>query len=450
MNRKPVSSLVSLAAVLGLLAAPVPALAQVQANAPEADNPLGLPESVTLLGESNPNVRTATAVVNGDVITGTDVDQRVALVTAANDQELSAEDMQRLKMQVLRNLIDETLQIQEAAAQEIEVTDAEVEQRYTAVAQQNFGQREGAMSAYLQQIGSSPNSLKRQIRGELAWQRLLRRNVAPFVSVSGEEVNEQLERLEASRGTEEFRVGEIYLSATPESRATVEQNARSIVEQLQQGGSFVAYARQYSEATTAAVGGDLGWVRPGQLPPALAEVVAQMQPGQLVGPVPIPGGLSILYLIDKRQVLTADPRDAVLSLKQISISFEPGTTQAQATSRVESFARGVSQIRGCGDAENAAAALGASIVTNDQIRVRSLPSALQDAILQLQIGQVTPPFGSVEDGIRVLMLCGRDDREQSAGPDFETLMNQIEDERIGKRAQRYLRDLRNDAYIEYN
>ena len=245
-------------------------------------------------------------------------------------------------------------------------------------------------------------------------------------------------------------MGEIYLSATPESRATVEQNARSIVEQLQQGGSFVAYARQYSEATTAAVGGDLGWVRPGQLPPALAEVVAQMQPGQLVGPVPIPGGLSILYLIDKRQVLTADPRDAVLSLKQISISFEPGTTQAQATSRVENFARGVSQIRGCGDAENAAAALGASIVTNDQIRVRSLPSALQDAILQLQIGQVTPPFGSVEDGIRVLMLCGRDDREQSAGPDFETLMNQIEDERIGKRAQRYLRDLRNDAFIEYN
>ena len=450
MNRKPVSSLVSLAAVLGLLAAPVPALAQVQANAPEADNPLGLPESVTLLGESNPNVRTATAVVNGDVITGTDVDQRVALVTAANDQELSAEDTQRLKMQVLRNLIDETLQIQEAAAQEIEVTDAEVEQRYAAVSQQNFGQRDGAMNAYLQEIGSSPNSLKRQIRGELAWQRLLRRNVAPFVSVSGEEVNEQLERLEASRGTEEYRVGEIYLSATPESQATVEQNARSIVEQLRQGGSFVAYARQYSEATTAAVGGDLGWVRPGQLPAALAEVVVQMQPGQLVGPVPIPGGLSILYLIDQRQVLTADPRDAVLSLKQISIGFEPGTTQAQATSRVESFARGVSQIRGCGDAENAAAALGASIVTNDQIRVRSLPDALQNAILQLQIGQVTPPFGSVEDGIRVLMLCGRDDREQSAGPDFETLMNQIEDERIGKRAQRYLRDLRNDAYIEYN
>jgi len=274
--------------MLGLMAAPLPAIAQVQADAPEAGNPLGLPESVTLLGESNPNVRTATAVVNGDVITGTDVDQRVALVTAANDHELSAEDFQRLKMQVLRNLIDETLQIQEAAAQEIEVTDQEVEQRYNAVAQQNFGQKDGAMAAYLQQVGSSPASLKRQIRGELAWQRLLRRNVAPFVSVSGEEVNEQLERLEASRGTEEFRLGEIFLSATPESQAAVQDNARRIVEQLRQGGSFVAYARQFSEASTAAVGGDLGWVRLGQLPAQLSEVAGQMQPahsGRVLDPV---------------------------------------------------------------------------------------------------------------------------------------------------------------------
>jgi peptidyl-prolyl cis-trans isomerase SurA len=48
-----------------------------------------------------------------------------------------------------------------------------------------------------------------------------------------------------------------------------------------------------------------------------------MQAGQLAGPVEVPGGFSILYLIDKRKVLTADPRDAVLSLKQISIAFSP-------------------------------------------------------------------------------------------------------------------------------
>ncbi len=90
------------------------------------------------------------------------------------------------------------------------------------------------------------------------------------------------------------------------------------------------------------------------------------------------------------------------------------------------------------------------MVTNDQIRVRSLPEQLQSTIVNLQIGQSTPPFGSVTEGVRVLMLCGRDDPEVEGGPNFDQMMAQLEDERVNKRAQRYLRDLRNDAYIEYN
>jgi peptidyl-prolyl cis-trans isomerase SurA len=175
-----------------------------------------------------------------------------------------------------------------------------------------------------------------------------------------------------------------------------------------------------------------------------------MSPGQLVGPIRIPGGFSILYLIDKRQVLMADPRDALLSLKQIQITFDQGMSQDAAQQRVAAFTEGVRAIRGCGDADNAAAALGASIVTNDQIRVRSLPDQLQNIILQLQVGQSTPPFGSFEEGVRVLLLCGRDDPQVAAGPNFDQLMGQLEDERVEKRAQRYLRDLRNDAFIEYN
>lgn len=434
-------------AMIGLVSAPLPALGQSDVN---SSNSLAIPENVTLLGQNNPNVRTATAVVNGQVITGTDVDQRLALIVAANQQEIPEAELQRLRMQVLRNLIDETLQIQAAQAEEIEVAQAEIDQTYARVAAQNFGQDTAAMDQYLSSIGSSTGSLKRQIEGELAWSRLLRRNISPFINVSEEEVNELLKRLEESRGTEEYRIGEIYLSATPETASAVEQNATRIIEQLRQGGSFVAYARQFSEASTAVVGGDLGFVRLAQLPSELAAVAREMQPGQLVGPIGVPGGYSILYLIDKRQVLMADPRDALLSLKQISISFAPGLSQEAANAQVEAFSQGVTTIRGCGDAERAAAALDAEIVSNDGIRVRSLPEALQGVLLQMQVGQVTPPFGSVEDGVRVLMLCGRDDPGAASGPDFETLMAQLEEERTNKRAQRYLRDLRNDAYIEYN
>ena len=190
---------------------------------------LGLPSDLSMLTNSDPNKRVATAVVNGFVITQTDIDQRVALLLAANERPVSEQEMIRVRMQVLRNLIDETLQIQAALSQEIEVSQAEVDQTYARVAAQNFGQEPGKMDDYLASIGSSPAALKRQITGELAWNNLLRRNVAPFVNISTDEVNEMIERMEASRGTEEYRLGEIYLSATPETSSAVEDNARKIV-----------------------------------------------------------------------------------------------------------------------------------------------------------------------------------------------------------------------------
>jgi peptidyl-prolyl cis-trans isomerase SurA len=421
------------------------------ANAPATEvAALNLPQGPTNFLAPNPNLRRATAKVNGDIITETDISQRVALVVAASDAKIGAEELGRLRLQVLRNLIDETLQIQEAKAAEIEVSDEEVNQTFARVAQQNFGQNPAALDGYLAKIGSSAASLKRQIRGELSWQRLLRRNVQPFINVSDGEVNETLERLKAAKGTEEYRIGEIFLSATEDTKPAAFENGKKIVDQIKQGGSFVAYARQFSEASTAAVGGDLGWIRLAQLPHELATVAQQLGAGQLAGPIEVPGGFSILYLIDKRQVLTADPRDALLSLKQITLTFPQGTTQAAATPKVVEFTRGVQSIKGCGDAEAAAAALGATVVGNDNIKVRDLPTPLQEAMLKLSLGETTPPFGSVEDGVRVLMLCGRDDPQVAAGPSFDELMAQMEDDRVNKRAQTYLRDLRRDAVIEYN
>ncbi|GMN04013.1 peptidylprolyl isomerase [Erythrobacter sp. MTPC3] len=437
------------AGLIGMAAVPMVAGAQSQAT-PTSDNPFGIPEDFSIFGNEETGERSATAVVNGYVITGTDISQRVALVTSASEANVTPEELERLRVQVLRNLIDETLKIQAAQALDLPAERARVEQTYNQLAAQNFGQNPERMAEYLESIGSSPAALKRQIEGELAWENLLRRNITPFVNVSAEEVNDVLARMEESRGTDEYRLGEIYLSATDENRAAVLQNANQIVEQLRQGGSFVAYARQFSEATTAVVGGDLGWIRLGQLPPALGSAASQMQPGQLNGPIEIPGGFSILYLIEKRQVLMANPNDALLSLRQISISFAPDVTQEAAEARVNEFAAFVQTLRGCADAERARTELGATVVANDQITAGSLPDQLRNILLQLQIGQITPPFGSPEEGVRVLMLCGRDDPEDAGAPTFDAVMSQIEEERINKRAQRYLRDLRNDAFIEYN
>src|SRR6185503_16047048 len=148
-----------------------------------------------------------------------------------------------------------------------------------------------------------------------------------------------LDRLNASKGTEEYRVGEIFLSATPDTQNQTLTNANKILEQLRGGASFAGYARQYSEASTAAVGGDLGWVRPEQLPQPLAVALRQMTAGTVSNPIAVPGGVSIIAVQDTRKILTRDPRDAVLSLKQVSINFPKGTSRDQAEPMVARFAQ---------------------------------------------------------------------------------------------------------------
>ena len=409
---------------------------------------LNLPAEISLFGKSDPNVRKATAIVNGEIITGTDIDQRLALIVLANGGKVSDEERERLRLQVLRNLIDETLQIQEAKSNEVKISSDEVEQSYGRVAR-NFKRTPTTMSAYLREQGSSDRSIKRQIQGELAWSRLLRRRVEPFVNVSDEEVQAVIARLEAAKGAKEFRVGEIYLSSTSENQNEVAANARKIIEQIRKGGSFPAYARQFSEASTASVGGDLGWVRGPQLPDSLAAAVQDLAVGQIAGPIATPGGFSILYLADSRQVLTADPRDAMLNLRQMSLKFAQNLGDAEATAKAEVMARATQTMGGCGKVDEVAKAMGAEVVDNDRVKVRDLPAALQDMLLKLSVGQATAPFGSKADGVRVLVLCGRDEAAIATGPSPDQLRSQMEETRVNQRAQRYLRDLRRDAVVDY-
>lgn len=410
---------------------------------------LDLPKDITVFGSFDPTVRKATAIVNGDIITDTDVDQRLALVLLANEgAKLPDEERDRLRLQVLRNLIDETLQIQAAKAAEVSVSQSEVDEAFGRVAS-NFKSSPTAFAAFIKSKGSSMNSLKRQIRGEMSWQRVLGRKVEPFVNVGDDEVKSVIDRLNAEKGTQEYRVQEIFLSATSDTQADILASANKIVSQIRAGGSFTAYARQFSEASTAAVGGDLGWVRAGQLPDALSNVVQALSPGQVSDPIQVAGGFSIIELRDKKQLLVADARDAVLSLKQIAIAFPKNMTQVQAAPRIDALAAATRNIGGCGKAEEVGKTLGADVVSNDSVAVRDLPAALQDMVLKLQIGQATPPFGSSVDGVRVLVLCGRDDPVDAVKPSFDQIYTQLNQERINRRAMRYLRDLRRDAVVDY-
>jgi peptidyl-prolyl cis-trans isomerase SurA len=416
-------------------------------NAPNSASALRLPENPQIFGSTMPSVVKATAIVNGEVITQTDVAQRLMLLAIADGGQLPADQVEALRQQVLRNLIDEVLQIQAAKRAEITVTDKDIDKTLERVAG-NVKMTPAQLTDFLKGHGSSIRTLRRQIEGEIAWRRLQQQKIENSVAVGDEEVKAVIERLNASKGAEEYKVGEIFLSASPSQMPQAMANANRIIEQLRQGASFAGYARQYSEASTAAVGGDLGWVRPAQLPDQLATVLRTMQPGQVSTPIQVPGGVSIIAVQDARKILSADPRNAVLSLKQVSISFPAGTTRAQAEERVAKFAAATQNVGGCGGAERIANEFNGEVVQSDQVPLRQLPAALQEMMLPMQVGQATRPFGSIEEGVRTLVICGRDEVDPTA-PTYDQVMNQLSEERVNTRARRYLRDLRRDAVIEF-
>ncbi|HET9144808.1 MAG TPA: peptidylprolyl isomerase [Sphingomicrobium sp.] len=427
--------------------------AAAQVSADQASQPvnssqsLHLPENPELFATVMPPIIKATAIVNGDVITQTDVDQRLAFLSIASGQPIPADQIDTLRQQVLSNLIDETLEIQAAKAEKIDIKKADIDRTVARVAKDSK-QTPEQMAAYLGSHGSSIESLRRQIQGEIAWARLQQAKIEDGVSVGDDEVKAVLDRLNASKGTEQYRVSEIFLSATPYTQTETIQNADKILDQLKNGASFPAFARQYSQASTAAVGGDLGWVRPEQLPTQIADVLRQMTPGTISNPISLPGGVSIIAVQDTRKILTPDPRDAVLSLKQISLKFPKGTTRQQAEPVVEQFVAATRNIGGCGGAEKIASDFHAEVVQSDDIKTRDLPGAMQELVMPLQIGQATVPFGSIEDSVRVLVVCGRDQPDPTA-PTFDDVYNQINQERVNMRSRRYLADLRRDAVIEY-
>lgn len=440
--------------MIGLMAAAAvgvtPVIAQTVPDNEVPTTSLNIPGNVQIYGDAKPNVYRPSATVNGEIITATDIEQRMALIRIANNNiELPPEEVTRLRNQVFSNLIDEKLQIQEAKAAKIDIDENIVNEQFARLAAR-FKQTPDQFTQYLASKNSSAAAVKQQIRGEYAWDRLLSRNIQSTTNVSTEEVEAIVKQMNETKGQDELHIGEIYLSATPENEAAIVENARKIIQALQAGGSFAAYARQFSEASTAVVGGDLGWVKPGQLPASMAEAALQMSPGQLVGPIQVPGGVSIMVMIDRRQVLTADPRDAVLSLKQISLDFPPGTTEAKASELAGRFAEATRNIAGCGAADDIAHSLGANIVSRDNIEMRALPAPLQTTLATMQIGQTTQPFGAANEGISVLVLCGRDLPQTATAPDLQQIEQRLLEEKVNKRAQRYLRDLRRDAVIEYS
>ncbi len=394
---------------------------------------------------ANVDVQSIEAVVNDEVISAYDVEQRVNLILSSVDVQITPEQRRLLRQQALQNLVDEKLQLQEAAKFDLVISKEELDQTIAMVAQQ-YRMTPQQFAAYLAQQGASIEALRAELEAELAWSQLVRGRFRQQIAVGDDEVQAVLDKLEESAGQNEYLVSEILLIAeTPEQERQVKQTADRIVDQLRQGVPFAVMARQFSEASTAAVGGDLGWVPEGQLPEEVAKIISSMRVNQISDPVRTANGYSIFSLRDRRKILSADETDMQVTLHQLLFPSKEGESPDAGRARVRNAVAG---IKGCDAIPEDASSIGANDSSRlPAMRIGDLPAGIQEVVEDLPIGQPSAPIDAPM-GFRVLIVCDKAEPE-IAKPTFDSISESLTQQRLSLMARRYLRDLRRDAIVDY-
>ncbi len=387
------------------------------------------------------DVQRIAAVVNDEVISVFDLAQRVRMVLLSSNVEPTPEQQQRVAPSVLRRLIDERLRIQEAARQNVRVTDQDMA-RAIAQLEQNNNVPEGQFSEFVARSGLSQNAVEQQVRAQLAWDKFLARRVEPTIEIGDEEIDNILARISANRGQREARVAEIRLPVDdPSQEAEIRQLAVDVVRRIREGASFSSVANQFSQSASAASGGDIGWIRPGQLAPEIDAVIQKLAPGQLAGPIATPDGLRIVAVIEERVSAGGDPSEIEVALRQVLLPLE-----SDAAAKITETGATLRATEGCSAFADAAEALGVSQPPEPtHIRIGDLNERLRELAQNLPVGQLSEPF-ETQAGLQMVMICDRDD---SAGlPAREQIRGTLARDRLDMLSRRYLRDLRKAAIVD--
>lgn len=382
----------------------------------------------------------AAAIVNDEVISLLDLEMRVRLAMLAAGVEPSAEARRRLGRQVLRNLIDERLQLQEAARLGIQVSSNEIDSAIDTLAKQNKRSR-GEFIGLLNKRGVMIEALVEQLKATIAWQGVIARQLNPQVSISEEEIEAAVARQRAGQGQTERLVAEIFLAVDdPTQDEEIRRSAQRLIDQLQKGARFQDLARQFSQSATAPVGGDLGWVSETQLPGELSDALSRMAPGQIGGPVRSLTGYHVVFFRKQRRI---EAGEEWLGLKQVFMAL-PKDAEAEAAAAVRTEAAQMAgALNGCESMEEKAEELGGASGDLGEVKVGDLPANLRNAVANLDIGQASQPIQR-DDGFVVLMVCSR----RGDGIDRGRIESVLRRERVDMLSRRHLRDLRRAANVE--
>ena len=344
------------------------------------------------------------ATVNDEVITTYDLQQRMLLLIVTSGVQPTEQNAPELQREALRGLVDERLQLQEIhriqtkQKMKIEPSDKEIDDELTDLARGNNMKLE-CLARQLASAGVSINTLKDQLRAQIAWRRYMGGRFGGGIRIGDDQVRAQQARISAASAKPQYLVSEIYLDAQRVGGMNVAANgAKTLIEQLQKGAPFAAVARQFSASASAVNGGDDGWLVSGDIQPEVQRALEEMQPGQLAGPIPTAEGVYILLLREKR---TGDTMTLV-NAKQALIRLPATASAEQAAAASASLSALRGKLHCCeGFDVQAAKVSGVSAGDTGEVSIMTLAPEFRTALLGMKPGEVTAPI-STKFGVQIV------------------------------------------------
>ena len=384
------------------------------------------------------DIQAISAIVNDEVISRYDVQQRVQLIVSTSGIKPTQENIKRLETQALRSLVNEKIQLQEAIKLDVPSSDDEVNLMLERIA--NGNQMSG--QEILQQINSQgvrAETLLNQIKAELLWNKIVRGRYGSYINVNEDEVSIVYDRTMESIGKDQYDFSEIFIGYENEQEEQ-EANilASKLVEQLRSGAAFAAVAQQFSQTASSGQGGYIGWVTEGQLDNEIIDSLKELKKDEISNPINTVAGLYVIKLNDKTKAGGKNPLRNQYDL--VSVIFEINQKKES-----ENFSK---DFVSCKRIDQLTDKYNEKEVNYIGKRILSdLPEDLHNELLNKEAGDTLNPR-IIGENINIILICDRKD-DIGIQVSRETIEENIYAQKIGMMSRRYLRDLRRDAVIEY-
>ena len=389
------------------------------------------------------------AVVNDELITAYDLEARMKLIIVSTRLPNTFETRRRISGQVLRTLIDERLKMQEAKRRNISVSNREVLRAKANIEKQNQLPKNG-LDQMLQQNRVPLEAMEEQLRSAIAWSKLLSSRLRPRITIGEEEIDETLDRIKSRQGQIEYRLSEILLAVDgPEEENNVMRTANRFREQINNGASFSAIARQFSQSATAAVGGDLGWLHGSELTADIRNLLPELQRGFVSKPIKTITGYRLVALRESRKIAEANSQPITLDLRQIFLPFSASSKETDIKALINLATSVRNAATGCQDFELLAEELKSSRPPYlGRLALNDMSPSIRAVVRDISVGGISKPVRT-PNGILLLMVCGREGGEGEIElPRREMIAERIIRQRLSMMARRYLRDIRLSAVID--